>query len=192
MCLFKFKTEIPWLFLTTLRFVFVKAEFFHVNLYPASWGYIFAAWAGVRNFSHASSYPKNVASARRVVNLHFEKEKLRGNVVFTTTATRSNFALLTLICKFPFIWRISLETKMSPLISQMLVFVGTLFILTIKIFEAWLQTFHSNVSMWECCEKCCNWIHSHNTLQDRITWSFSYFMFFYCLQNIQDVSPVST
>ena len=37
------------------------------------------------------------------------------------------------LCKLPFIWRISLETKMSPSISQMLVSLGTLFILTIKI-----------------------------------------------------------
>ena len=44
---------------------------------------------------------------------------------------------------------ISLETKMSILNSQMLAFLGTLFILAIKILKAKLQTFHSNVLMRE-------------------------------------------
>ena len=52
----------------------------------------------------------------------------------TTTAICINFASLTLTCKFPFIRQISLVTKMLPLISQMLAYLGTLFILTIKIF----------------------------------------------------------
>ena len=42
-----------------------------------------------------------------------------------------------------------LETKMSILNSQMLAFLGTLFILAIKILKAKLQTFHCNVLMWE-------------------------------------------
>ena len=51
-------------------------------------------------------------------------KKLRGNVVFTTTAIRICFALLAVIFKLPFIWRISLKTKMSPFFSQMLAFSG--------------------------------------------------------------------
>ena len=75
--------------------------------------------------------------------------KLRGNVVFTTTAICIYFASLTLICKLLFIRRISLETKISILNSQMLAFWGTLFILAIKILKAKLQTFHCNVLMRE-------------------------------------------
>ena len=57
----------------------------------------------------------------------FKRKKLQGNVVFTTMGTRIYFASLTLIiCKLPFIRRISVETKMLPLISQMLAFMGTL------------------------------------------------------------------
>ena len=67
------------------------------------------------------------------VNLGFrEKKKLWGNV-FTTTAIRVYFASLTLMQITRFIWRISLETKMSPFITQMFAFLYTLFILTIKI-----------------------------------------------------------
>ena len=84
------------------------------------------------------------------------KKKLRGNVVFTTTAICIYFASFTLICKLLFIRRISLETKMSILNSQMLAFLGTPFILAIKILKAKLQTFHSNVLMRESKEKCCN------------------------------------
>ena len=36
--------------------------------------------------------------------------------------------------KLPFFWQILLEIKILPLISQMLAFLGTLFILTIRIF----------------------------------------------------------
>ena len=79
----------------------------------------------------------------------FKRKKRRGNVVFTTTAICIYFASLTLICKLLFIRRISLETKMSILNSQMLAFLGTLFILAIKILKAKLQTFHSNVLMRE-------------------------------------------
>ena len=60
-------------------------------------------------------------------------KKLRGNVAFTTSAIRICFASLTLLCKLLFICRISLETKMSILNSQMLAFLGTLFILAINI-----------------------------------------------------------
>ena len=62
-----------------------------------------------------------------------KKKKLRGNVVFTTMAIRVYFASLTLICKLLFIRRISLETKMAILNSQMIAFLGTLFILAITI-----------------------------------------------------------
>ena len=60
-------------------------------------------------------------------------KKLRGNIVFTTTAIHVYFASLILTCKLLFIRRISLETKMSILISQMLASLGTLFILAITI-----------------------------------------------------------
>ena len=63
-------------------------------------------------------------------NFRFQKEK---NFEETTTAIRIYFASLTLICKLLFIRRISLETKMSILNSQMITFLGTLFILAITI-----------------------------------------------------------
>ena len=85
----------------------------------------------------------------------FKRKKRQGNV-FTTTAICIYFASLTLICKLLFIHRISLETKMSIFNSQMLAFLGTLFILAIKILKAKLQTFHSNLFMRESYEKCCN------------------------------------
>ena len=44
-----------------------------------------------------------------------------------------HFTSLTLICKLLFIHRILLETKMSILNSQMIAFLGTLFILAITI-----------------------------------------------------------
>ena len=62
-----------------------------------------------------------------------KKKELRENVVFTTMAIRVYFASLTLICKLLFIRRISLETKMAILNSQMIAFLGTLFILAITI-----------------------------------------------------------
>ena len=68
------------------------------------------------------------------VNVSFQKEKLWENVVFTTTVLHIYFIPLIPICKFPLIRQISWETKMSPLISQLLAFLGTLFILTIGIF----------------------------------------------------------
>ena len=86
----------------------------------------------------------------------FKRKKRRGNILFTTMAICIYFASLMLICKLLFIRRISLETKMSILNSQMLAFLGTLFILAIKILKAKLQTFHSNVLMRESYEKCCN------------------------------------
>ena len=79
----------------------------------------------------------------------FKRKKRRGNVVFITTAICIYFALRTLICKLLFIRRISLETKLSISNSQMLAFLGTLFIMAIKILKAKLQTFHSNVLMRE-------------------------------------------
>ena len=86
----------------------------------------------------------------------FKRKKLRVNVAFTTTAICIYFVSLTLKCKLLFICRISLETKMLILNSQMLAFLGTLFILAIKIVQATFQTFHSNVLMGETYEKCCN------------------------------------
>ena len=69
--------------------------------------------------------------------------------MFTTTVIHMYFVSLALVCKFLLIFlRISLETKMSPLISQMLAFLGTLFILTIKIFLSFASDFscqHYNV-----------------------------------------------
>ena len=52
---------------------------------------------------------------------------------------------------------------MSILNSQMLAFLGTLFILAIKILKAKLPTFHSNVLMRESYEKCCNATRFKNT-----------------------------
>ena len=75
----------------------------------------------------------------------FKSKKHWGKVVFTTTVICIHFRSLTLICNLLFIRRISLETKISILNSQMLAFWGTLFILAIKILKAKLQTFHSNV-----------------------------------------------
>ena len=69
--------------------------------------------------------------------------------MFTTTAIYIYFPSPILICKLLIICRISLETKMSILNSQMLAFLGTLVILAIKILKAKLQTFHSNVLMRE-------------------------------------------
>jgi len=67
-------------------------------------------------------------------NLRFQKEKtLRKRCVYSDGDT-CLFRFTYTYIEFPFIWQISLDTKMSPLISQMLAFLGTLFILTIKIF----------------------------------------------------------
>ena len=63
----------------------------------------------------------------------FKKKKTSRKLVFTTTAIRIYFASLTLICKLLFICRISLETKMLILNSQMIAFLGTLFILATTI-----------------------------------------------------------
>ena len=98
------RTEISCLFFTTFRFVS-----FHFILFCANW----------------------VLSCK--FTLSKGKKKLRENVVFTKTAIFSNFASLTLICKLLFIRRISLETKMSVLNSQMIAFLGTLFTLAITI-----------------------------------------------------------
>ena len=62
-----------------------------------------------------------------------KEKKLRGNVVFTTTAICIYFISLTLTCKLLFICRILLETKMSILNSHMIAFLGPLFILDITI-----------------------------------------------------------
>ena len=113
------RTEISWHFFTTFRF-----DSFHFILFCESW---------------ALSCEFTLSKGK----------KLRGNIVFTTTAISIYFASLTLICKLLFIRRISLETKISILNSQMLTFWGTPFILAIKILKAKLQAFHSNVLMRE-------------------------------------------
>ena len=90
-------------------------------------------------------------------NLRFQKEKnFEETLCLQPRQFVFYFASLTLICKLLFIRRISLETKISILNSQMLAFWGTPFILAIKILKAKLQTFHSNVLMRESYEKCCN------------------------------------
>ena len=61
---------------------------------------------------------------------------------------------------------------------------------TIKIFLSIASDFsfqHFNVGKLDC-----DWMESHNTLRDRITWFFWYRLFFCCVQNNQDVSPIST
>ena len=69
-----------------------------------------------------------------IISMNVNKTKLSATKGFTIVHYRPWFTGATLIkigvCKFPFIRRISLETKMSPLIAQMLAFLGTLFILT--------------------------------------------------------------
>ena len=57
------------------------------------------------------------------------------------------FNFFTPLCKFPFIRRISEETKLLPSISQMLAFLGSLFIiiLAIKIFLSFASDFHFNL-----------------------------------------------
>ena len=83
-------------------------------------------------------------------NLRFQKEKnFEETLCLQPWQFVFYFASLTLICKLLFIRRISLETKISILNSQMLAFWGTPFILAIKILKAKLQTFHSNVLMRE-------------------------------------------
>ena len=83
-------------------------------------------------------------------NLRFQKEKnFEETLCLQPRQFVFYFASLTLICKLLFIRRISLETKISILNSQMLAFWGTLFILAIKILKAKLQTFHCNVLMRE-------------------------------------------
>ena len=83
-------------------------------------------------------------------NLRFQKEKnFEETLCLQPRQFVFYFASLTLICKLLFIRRISLETKISILNSQMLAFWGTPFILAIKILKAKLQTFHSNVLMRE-------------------------------------------
>ena len=64
----------------------------------------------------------------------FKRKTLGRNIVFTTMAIHICFASLTLIFKLPFFQWTSLETKILPLMSQMLAFLGTLYIFTIKIF----------------------------------------------------------
>ena len=62
------------------------------------------------------------------------KKTSRKRCVYNLTmAIRIYFASLTLTCKLLFIRQISPETKMSILNSQMLAFLGTLFVLAIKI-----------------------------------------------------------
>ena len=83
-------------------------------------------------------------------NLRFQKEKnFEETLCLKPRQFVFYFASLTLICKLLFICRISLETKISILNSQMLAFWGTPFILAIKILKAKLQTFHSDLLMRE-------------------------------------------
>ena len=133
-----------------------------ITYFPSNWNILtFFYHFSIRSFHFILFCASWVLSRKFSLS---KRKKLRGNVVFTTTAIRIYFASLTLICKLLFIRRISLETKMSILNSQMIAFLGTLFILAIKILKAKLQTFHSNVLMRESYEKCCNWLKSRNTL----------------------------
>ena len=93
------------------------------------------------------------------VNLRFKRKKLWGNVVFTTAAIICiYFASLDheFICKFPSIHWISLETKLLPLISQMLAFLVTLFILTMENFLSFALDFSFQCfNVGKLCLKCC-------------------------------------
>ena len=150
-------------FWTALEVVFFSMQItYPITYFPSNWNIL----TFFTTFRFAS-FHFILFCASWVLSCEFtlsKGNKLRGNVVFTTTAICIYFASLTLICKLLFIRRISLETKISILNSQMLAFWGTPFILAIKILKAKLQTFHSNVLMRESYEKCCNWFKSRNTL----------------------------
>ena len=85
-------------------------------------------------------------------NIRFQKEKTsRKRCVYNhgnLYLFRFTYAYMQLLFNR---W-ISLETKMSILNSQMLAFLGTLFVLAIKILKAKLLTFHSSVLMRESYE----------------------------------------
>ena len=109
--LLSIELKYPDFFFTTFRFAS-----FHFILFCASW---------------ALSWEFTLSKGR----------KLRGNVVFTTTAICIYFASLMLICKLLFICRISLETKISILNSQMLAFWGHPFYFGYQDFKSYTSDF---------------------------------------------------
>ena len=79
----------------------------------------------------------------------FRRKKLERNFAFSTTAICIYFASLTLsYMQITLHWWISLETKMSPLISQMLAFLDTLFILRFFKLHFLFQLFNAG-KIWE-------------------------------------------
>ena len=119
-------------------------------------------------------------------------KKLWGNVVFTTTTIHIYFASLTLICELLFIHRILLETKMSILNSQMIPYLGVSFLFWLSRFYKLSFRLFIPTFQWGKVLRNAATYQSHATCFDRITWSFWYLLFFYCLQNNNDVSPIST
>ena len=120
------------LFWTALKVVFFSMQItYPITYFPSNWNIL----TFFTTFRFAS-FHFILFCASWALSCEFtlsKGKKLRGNVVFTTTAICIYFASLTLICKLLFICRISLETKMLILNSQMIAFLGTLFILATTI-----------------------------------------------------------
>ena len=76
--------------------------------------------------------------------------------MFTAMAIQFASLTLTVYSNDPSFSGLHLETKILPLMSQMLAFLGTLYILTIKIFLSFASNFPFQVLMEENYEKCCN------------------------------------
>ena len=71
----------------------------------------------------------------------FRRKKNLEEVLHLQPRPHVYFTSLTLICQLPFIPQVLVETTCRCLISQMLAFLGTLFILTIKISLPWTKIF---------------------------------------------------
>ena len=113
-------------FWTALEVVFFSMQItYPITYFPSNWNILtlFTTFQFV-------SFHFILFCASWVLSYEFmlsKVKKLRGNVVFTTTAICIYFASLTLICKLLFIRWISLETKMSMLNSQMFALLGNPF-----------------------------------------------------------------
>ena len=113
-------------FWTALEVVFFSMQItYPITYFPSNWNILtlFTTFQFV-------SFHFILFCASWVLSYEFmlsKVKKLRGNVVFTTTAICIYFASLTLICKLLFIRWILLETKMSILYSQMFALLGNPF-----------------------------------------------------------------
>ena len=81
----------------------------------------------------------------------FKSKKLWGNVCLQPWWQVSiSLHFFTPTCKFPFIRRISLQTKMLPLISlQMLAFLGTVFIIYYFVSGCFKLCFRLHFNLWK-------------------------------------------